>query len=139
MLGGKEEAFDDFFDHFFNDNFFAPFSGVERKISGFKIDVVDQGDAYVIEADLPGFEKEDVTIEYKDKKLTILAKQSNQNEEKSDHYIRRERFAGTYQRSFFIDSIEEESIEATFKNGVLRIVLKKHPLSKDVKKIEIQD
>ncbi len=126
-LSRTEDVFDDFFDSFFNDDFLAPLEGLNRRFGGFKVDVLDQGDKYLIEADLPGMDKEDVKIEYDDNYLTITAKRDETKEIKENSYIRKERQCGEYRRSFYIDNIQSEAIEATFRSGVLRIELKKKP------------
>lgn len=135
----KQDIFDDFFDNFFSDDFFAPLRSIETKMtSGFRVDVLDNGDHYLIEADLPGFEKENVKIEYENKYLTITASKDVSEEINQDNYIRRERQCGEYRRSFYIDHIIPEEIEAKFKNGVLKIKVSKEPINKDIKQIEIE-
>jgi HSP20 family protein len=135
----KQDIFDDFFDNFFSDDFLAPLRNIETKMtSGFRVDVLDNGDHYLIEADLPGFEKENVKIEYENKYLTITARKEASEEINQENYIRRERQWGEYRRSFYIDNIIPEEIEAKFKNGVLKIKVSKEPISKDIKEIEIE-
>lgn len=126
-LSRTEDVFDDFFDSFFNDEFFTPMRSLDNRFGGFKVDVSEQGDKYLIEADLPGMEKENVKIEYDNKYLTISASREESKEVTENSYIRKERQCGEYRRSFFIDNIQSEDIEATFKNGVLKIELKKKP------------
>lgn len=139
-LSRTEDIFDDFFDSFFNEDFFTPMRSLDNRFGGFKVDVSDQGDKYLIEADLPGMEKENVSIEYDNKYLTISAKREESKETKESSYIRRERQCGEYRRSFYIDNIQSEDIEATFKSGVLKIELKKKPqITGGNKYIEIKD
>lgn len=139
-LSRTEDVFDDFFDSFFNDDFFAPMKNLDNRMGGFKVDVSDQGDKYVIEADLPGMDKDNVKIEYSNKYLTISARREESSEVNKENYIRRERQCGEYRRSFYIDNVIPEDIQATFKKGVLRIELMKKPLiNGEVKQIEIKD
>lgn len=139
-LSRTEDIFDDFFDSFFNDEFFTPLRSLDNRFGGFKVDVSDQGDKYLIEADLPGMDKENVKIEYDNKYLTILAKRDESNETRENSYIRKERQCGEYRRSFYIDNIQSEDIDATFKNGVLKIELKKKPqITSSSRIIEIKD
>ncbi len=139
-LSRTEDIFDDFFDSFFNDSFFTPMRSMENRFGGFKVDVSDKGDTYLIEADLPGVDKENVKIEYENKYLTISARREETQETKDSSYVRRERQCGEYRRSFFIDNIQSEDIEATFRNGVLKIELKKRPqLTESSRYIEIKD
>lgn len=135
----KQDIFDDFFENFISDDFLAPLRSIETKMtSGFRVDVLDNGDHYLIEADLPGFEKENVKIEYENKYLTIIAKKEISDEVVQENYIRKERQSGEYRRSFYIDSILSDEIDARFKNGVLKIKVLKEPLDIDHKEIEIK-
>lgn len=135
----KQDIFDDFFDNFFNDDFLAPLRSIETKMtSGFRVDVLDNGDHYMIEADLPGFEKDNVKIEYENKYLTITARKEVSEDINEENYIRRERQFGEYRRSFYIDNVIPEEIEAKFKNGVLKIRVNKEPINKNIKEIEIE-
>lgn len=139
-LSRTEDIFDDFFDSFFNDSFFTPMRSLDNRVGGFKVDVSDNGDRYVIEADLPGVDKEHVKIEYENKYLTITASREETKETQENNYVRRERQCGEYRRSFFIDNIQSEDIEAVFRNGVLKIELKKRPqVTETGKFIEIKD
>ena len=139
-LSRTEDVFDDFFDSFFNDDFLIPMQTLDTRFGGFKVDVSDQGDKYLIEADLPGMDKENVKIEYDNKYLTITARRDESRETKDHNYIRKERQCGEYRRSFYIDNVQSEDIEATFKSGVLKIVLKKKPqITGTGRTIEIKD
>ena len=139
-LSRTEDIFDDFFHSFLNDDFFPPLSHLDTRFGGFKVDVSDGGDRYLIEADLPGMEKADIKIEYDNKYLTILARRDDAQEIKEDSIIRKERWCGQYRRSFYIDNIQAEDISATFKSGVLKIEIPKKPqISGGGNTIEIKD
>lgn len=139
-LSRTEDVFNDFFDSFFNDDFFTPMRNLDTRFGGFKVDVSDQGDKYLIEADLPGMTKENVKIDYEGQYLTISARREENKEMKEDSYIRKERQCGEYRRSFYIDTIQPDGIDATFRNGVLKIEMKKAPqISRTGKSIEIKD
>jgi HSP20 family protein len=133
----SEDIFDQFFDSFFNEDVFTPFNKLEKRLSGFMVDVLDDGDKYVIEADLPGFDKENVKIAYNDQQLTISAKREDEHEEKKDNYIRKERYSGEFKRSFYVDNIDPDNITAAFNNGVLKVVLSKQPLKNNTREIII--
>lgn len=80
--------------------------------------------AYELDIDLPGFAKEDVSVDLKDGYLTISAKTSKETEDKDEKgtYVRKERFSGTCNRSFYVgEDIDEDAIKAKFDNGVLTI------------------
>ena len=91
-----------------NDNFFDLFDNFERKFFGnssaslpdFRTDIRDAGDRFILEAEPPGFQKEDIKLDLKDGILTISAQHSTENEEKKDSYIRREHRYGSFSRSF---------------------------------------
>lgn len=98
-----------------------------RDIAEFKTDIIDNGKEYILEADLPGFKKEDIHISTEDGYLTIQAERREEIEEKRESvgYIRRERSYGSFSRTFDISSIDEDKIKASFKNGVLKLILPK--------------
>lgn len=82
-------------------------------------------DKYLVEADLPGVKKEDINIEYDNGNLTISAKRDETLEDKNENYVRRERHYGEFRRSLYIRNVDEDKIDASFNDGVLKIVLPK--------------
>jgi HSP20 family protein len=108
---------------------------------GFKTDIIDNGGEFVLKADLPGFKKEDISIDVSGGYLTISAVRNDEKEEKNDkgEYIRRERSYGSFSRSFDISEIDEGAINASFDNGVLTLKLPKlEKREPEQKRIEIQ-
>ena len=101
------------------------FSGNE--LGGFKTDIKDTGDAYVLEADLPGVKKEDIHIDIDGDYLSISAQRSSSKEEKDQagNYIRCERSYGSFSRSFDISGVRAEDISAAYDNGVLTLTMPK--------------
>lgn len=93
----------------------------------FTTDIRDDGDKYVIEADMPGFNKEDINVDIQGQRLTISAQRSSQSEDKDKkgNYIRCERSYGSYSRSFDISGIDTDAITAEYKDGVLTLDLPK--------------
>ena len=91
-------------------------------------DIKENDNDYELTMNLPGVKKEDVTAELKDGYLTIHAT-SNQNKDEKDEdgkYIRRERYSGSCNRSFYVgDAITEEDIKANFENGTLKMTIPK--------------
>ena len=85
------------------------------------------GDKFVLEAELPGFDKGDIKLDVKDGILTITAEHSENQEQKDAKgaYIRRERRYGSFSRSFDITGIDEGSITAAYNNGILELNLPK--------------
>lgn len=116
-----------FRNNFFDDfNDFMDFPTVTRKSTGalMKSDVKDAGDHFELDMDLPGFKKEDVKIQLKDGVLKVSAATKREADEKDENgkYIRRERFQGTCERSFYVgENLTEEDIKAKFADGVLSV------------------
>jgi len=109
--------------------FGAPFRGFfdTPALSQFRTDVTDEGDHYLLEADLPGFEKKDITLDIRDDTLIVRAERKSKVEEKDkrDKVIRMERSYGSYQRSFDISGVDADKIKAKYVDGVLRLTLPK--------------
>lgn len=132
-----------------DDNFFDLFDNFERKFFGnsnaalpdFRTDIRDAGDRFILEAELPGFQKEDIKLDVKDGILTISAQHSDNKDEKDGKgdYIRRERRYGSFTRSFDITGVDEEHITASYNNGVLELNLPKAvPVVPEAKRIAIE-
>lgn len=91
-------------------------------------DVKEFEDGYQVDMELPGFKKEDIQAELKDGYLTINASRNEDKEEKNDdgRYIRRERYCGKCQRSFYVgEGVTQEDIKASFENGILKLNIPK--------------
>ena len=112
----------DLFDDIFGDSFFRK---SESKMM--KTDIREDKDNYVIDIDLPGFDKKNIKIDITDGYLTINAKVNNEdNEKKGGKYIRKERYYGECSRSFYVgDDVKPEDINANFKNGILTLEVPK--------------
>ena len=124
----------------FND-FDKDFFGGRMPINNCKTDIRDDGNKYVLESELPGFEKEDIKLDISGTQLTISAEHSQNNDEKDDkgNYIRRERTFGSYKRSFDIGDIDADAISAEYRNGILTINLpKKAPEAPVARRLEIK-
>lgn len=93
----------------------------------FRCDISEKDGGYLLEAELPGFDKEDINIDVNDSMLTISAthKEEKDEKDKDGNYIRRERRIGSFSRSFSVDGIDVDSIRADYKNGVLSLALPK--------------
>lgn len=101
-------------------------------------DIYDDENSYYIEIDLPGINKEDITIEENNGYLTVKITQNNNNELTNKNYIRRERVYGTCERSFYLGELDVDNICAEFKNGILKIVIPKIENKETRKNIEIK-
>lgn len=126
-----ENLFDDFFsDPFFDDNALRK---VDRKLYGhnaknlMKTDVKETENGYEVEMDLPGFKKDEITVDLNNGVLTVrAAKGLDQDEGNDKRYIRRERYAGVCERSFYVgDALSEEDIRGKFQHGVLTLNIPK--------------
>jgi len=117
-------------------SFFGQNSG--RAEALFRTDVSDEGDSFKLEAELPGFKKEDINIDIKDERLTISAERKFDNEDQKPNFVKRERFYGSYKRSFGLEGINADAIEASYVDGVLSLKLPKQlPVIPESRRIEI--
>lgn len=118
------------FERNFFSNPFGSFLGT-TSLAEFKTDVTDEGDYYLLEADLPGFDKKDIQLDVNGDTLTVHAERRSKVEEKDkkDKYVRIERSYGTYSRSFDISSVDADGIKAKYDNGVLKLTLPKKQAS----------
>jgi HSP20 family protein len=117
----KENNLFDYFDNF-EKNFFGDMT---QGISAFRTDVIDDGDNYIVKAELPGFDKNDINIGIEGNNLTISAQRNEENEDKKDNYIYKERRYGSFARSFDVSNIKSDEITAEYKNGILSLHLPK--------------
>lgn len=138
---GMNDLFDDFGDVFEFSPAFRKQVAATRNISS---DIKELADGYQIEMELPGFAKEEVKAQLKDGYLTITAEHNAENKEENNEegqkkeavkYIRRERYYGKCQRSFFVGkNVTEEDINAKFENGILTMYV-----PKEVKKPQVEE
>ena len=122
------------------ENFEKHFFGTDR-ISSFKTDIKDNGNEYLLEADLPGFKKEDIDVNLENNYLTIKAERKVENEEKDKkgRYIRCERSYGSFVRSFDVPDVDTDKITASYEDGVLKLNMpKKENALPTAKKLEIK-
>lgn len=109
-----------FIDDFFNRDF--PLMSTDSRFLSPAIDVEETKDEYLVTADLPGINKEDIDIECIGNQLTITAERKYESTEKERRQGHQERFHGTYQRSFALPtSVDAEKISASYNNGVLTV------------------
>ncbi|CUX48363.1 Hsp20/alpha crystallin family protein [Clostridium sp. C105KSO13] len=116
-----------FFNDFFKDPFFE--SPIERSATQvMRTDVHENDNSYLVEVELPGYNKEDIKADLKDGYLTVTASHEENQEEKDKkgNCIRKERYTGSCNRSFYIgDHLTQEDIKASFKDGVLHLSIPK--------------
>ena len=128
----SENIFDDLMD--FDFPVFKGFGDVDRKLYGkhaaqmMKTDVHEHDDKYEVDIDLPGFKKDEITLNLEKGYLTVSAAKGLDKDEKDKKgkLIRQERYAGSMQRSFFVgENLTEEDIKAKFEDGVLKLGIPK--------------
>jgi HSP20 family protein len=104
------------------------------------VDVAETDKAYEIKAELPGLDEKNIEVKVVNGVLSIKGEKREEKEEKEKDYYRRERSFGSFERSFQLpDNIEDDKIEATFKNGVLSVTLpKRTDAQQQAKKIDVK-
>lgn len=115
------------------------FWGSGKSVNAFRTDVVDAGDAYRLDAELPGFNKDDIKLDIENDVLTISAERSYDNKDEKPNYVKRERFYGSYSRSFDVSGINVDGIEAAYRDGILSLTMpKKVEVKPASRRLEIQ-
>lgn len=100
----------------------------ENEIFSPRIDLSETDKEYTVVVDLPGLDDKDIELSYNRNVLSISGSKEQEKEEQGRHYHRMERFSGQFQRDIPLqENVDEKKIEATFKNGVLTVVLPKLP------------
>ncbi|NLX70118.1 MAG: Hsp20/alpha crystallin family protein [Clostridiales bacterium] len=112
----------DILDDFFNTGFLT---GLSSGVTGIRADIRETDKEYIVEAEMPGFAKEDIEVELVDDRLTISAKRDESVNEERSNFIRRERRYGEVSRTFLLDGVKQEDVKAEYKDGILRIILPK--------------
>ena len=135
-----ENLFDDFMDDFS----FPTLPDVDKELYGkhaknlMKTDVKETDDGYQVAVDLPGFKKDEIKIKLENGTLTINAAKGldkDEKDKKSGKYIRRERYAGSMSRSFYVgEGVTQEDIHAKYEHGVLKLSIPKKEEQKKVEK-----
>ena len=134
---------DNFFDNFFDFPFYDDRAErqAEKKLYGhhaanlMKTDIKENEGSYELDIDLPGFKKDEISIELENGYLTVSAAKGldKDEEDKKGKYIRKESYAGAMQRSFYVgENLTQEDIKAKYENGILRLSVPK----KEAKPVE---
>ncbi len=121
----RNDDFVDFYnmiDSFFSDSL-SPFRGLRSE--SFKLDVKENAKEYCIEAELPGYGKGDIRLDFDDGRLLISVSRQNEKDEENERYIHRERSYAAMQRGVYLQNVDGENIIASFENGVLKITVPK--------------
>ena len=113
----------------------------DNDVSAFRTDITEKDGTYVLEAELPGFKKEDISLDLDKDCLTITASRNSEEseEDKERNFVRRERFYGSYSRSFNVSGIDTDQITAAYNDGILSVSMpKKNPEVPAARRLEIQ-
>ena len=136
-----EDLFDNFMKDFpfFDDN---TESNVEKKLYGrrgknlMKTDIKETEGGYELEMDLPGFTKDEIKVSLENGYMTISAAKGldkDEQDKKSGRYIRKERYAGSCERSFYVgEAVKQEDVKGEFKHGILKLFVPKKAPEKAV-------
>ena len=113
------------------------FNSTTRAVNtAFNTDVIDNGDSFELDAELPGFKKEDIHLSIENDCLTISAERKLNKDEKQPNFVKRERFYGSCSRSFDLTGIDVDKISAAYVDGVLKLTLPKEseevPVSRSI-------
>ena len=113
----------------------------DTNLNAFRTDITEKDGVYTLTAELPRFNKEDISIDIDKDCLTIAAerKDESEDEDKERNYVRRERFYGSYSRSFNVKGIDTEAINASYADGILTLTMpSKTPETPPTRRLEIQ-
>ena len=139
-----ENLFDDFFTPFYYDD--KDEKKAEKKLYGhraqnlLKTDIKETKEGYELVIDVPGFKKDEISVDCEDGYVTISAEKNTENEEKDENkkYIKRERFYGKTVRKFYVGDVDSDKIQAEYKDGMLELVVPKEEKLPNKKSIEIK-
>ena len=112
------------FDDFMEDAFKSPIFG-KREKNLMKTDIRENDNGYELDMDLPGFKKDEITVNLRDAYVTISAERGmerNEKDEKTGKFVRQERYSGSCQRSFYVgEGVKQEDMKARFEDGILHL------------------
>lgn len=138
-LSGRNDFLDlrNVFDDFFNDSMLPSIFGAAG--NPIRADIRETEKEYIVEAEIPGVNKEDIKLDLRDDTLTVSVEHNEQVNEENENYIRRERRYGAYSRSFYVENVTHEAVTAKYNDGILTVTLPKENTGKiNRHKIDIQ-
>lgn len=98
----------------------------------FKADVYESSEAYQVIAELPGYSKDNIDIQFDEKTLTISVKNTSTITQNQDNYLIKERNSNNQNRQFIFKNVDESNIKATLNNGILNVTLPIHHTKKQI-------
>lgn len=120
-------------DDFFNDTY-----SNRLRTSNFKIDIKEEDNQYVIEAEIPGFDREQITLDLENGLLSITAEKTETTNDEKHNYIHRERTTRSMTRRIALGDVDEDQLKAKLDNGILEIIVPKKPVLEAKKRITIE-
>lgn len=120
-------------DDFFNDEFFLPSLPSQNHI-----DVYQEDKNYIVEVDLPGYKKEEISVKYDQDLLTVSAEHNEEKKEDNKRYVYRSRSCSSFTRQIRFNNIDAKAIDANFSEGVLKVILPIHNGNDEAKQIEVK-
>ncbi|MDD5017132.1 MAG: Hsp20/alpha crystallin family protein [Eubacteriales bacterium] len=136
--GAAAAGFEDFYnmlDDFFSDTW-VPGRSLIRDT--FKVDVQETANEYLIEAELPGVNKDEVTLELNEGSLNIAIIREENIDEKDKNYIHRERRYASMSRSIYLGDIKKDGVRAKLEDGVLKVTVPRKEKALESKHIDIE-
>lgn len=132
MLPMRKYYLDSIFDDFMDDK-------TNYSMDVMKCDIYEKDGAYHIEADIPGFKKDEISVDCEDGYVTITAEKNSENEDsdESKKYLKRERVYSKTTRKFYVGDIDTSLIKAEFKDGMLSVIVPKEEKLPNKKTIQI--
>lgn len=120
-------------------NLFDEFQNMFSKSKFMASDLKERENEYEINVDVPGVDKKDIKISLENKYLVISCDhQETKNENEDSHYVVKERFCESASRSFYVGDINESSIKANLKDGILTVIVPKEQIEHKQNYIEIE-
>ena len=132
LMRKNDNSIDNFFQDFCDAFFYPVFGNEERRLMNTDIKETDK--EYQMDVELPGFEKKDIIVEYEDGYVSISAKR--EEKESNSKYLAKER-STSYSRSFYVGDLDADNIKASYKDGILNLVLPKKVEESNKKGIQI--
>jgi len=131
----EQKPLADWIDDFFSDDFFPVRS---LRHDTFKVDVKEEADAYIVEADMPGVKKDEVHLEFHEGYLSIGIEKEEKKDEENKQYVHRERRQCSMHRSLYLGDLDFDQIEAKLQDGILTIKAPKAQQVETKRRIEIK-
>lgn len=143
LIKRNESPFDALAKRFFgNDDFFKITPGLfmaENNINVGKTNILNRDDVYIVQMSVPGFKKDDITIDVDDDVLTISSEIVKSDKEKNDNFYRKEFVKSSFSRSFYVpEDVDAKKIDAYMEDGILNVSFPKKELKKKENKISIK-